>query len=122
MAVDIAHYWGNDLTLDSTGDLLSVEDVTKGQQRVLRRLLTNPQEYVWHGEYGAGLPLYIGDPLDVDVVTAVIRFQIALEAQVAADPQANVIVNPILGGVHARVIYTDADTGNPVTLEFDVSQ
>jgi hypothetical protein len=122
MAADLAHWWGNDLSLSATGDLLSVGGVVKGQQRVLRRLLTNPQDYVWHGEYGGGLPLYIGDPLDIDIVTAVIRFQIANEAQVARDPLADVFVRPVLGGVQARIVYTDADAGNPTTLTFDVSE
>jgi hypothetical protein len=122
MALDLAHWFGNDLSLNATGDLLPVGDVVKGQQRVLRRLLTSPQDMVFHGEYGGGLPFYIGDPLDIDVVTAVIRFQVAHEAQVAQDPQAQLIVRPILGGVQARIVYTDADAGNPVTLSFDVSE
>lgn len=121
MAKDLAHYWGNDLSSSASGDLLTVGETTKGQQRVLRRLMTNPQEYFFHGDYGAGLPLYIGEPADLDLIEAVIRFQIAHEPQVAQDPPPTIFTRPILGGVWVRVIYTDVDAGNPVTLEFDVT-
>lgn len=122
MAKDLAHWWANDLSQSASGDLLTVGETTKGQQRVLRRLMTNPQEYLWHGDYGAGLPLYIGEPANLDLIEAVIRFQIAHEPQVAQDPPPQIITQPILGGVWVRIIYTDVDAGNPVTLEFDVTE
>lgn len=122
MAQDLYHWFGNDLVASPTGDLYTVGDTTKGNQRVLRRLLTSPEDVLFHPEYGAGLPFYIGEPTDISIVEAVIRYQIALEAQVARDPQAKVIVSPIFGGVQARIIYTDADSGNPTTLSFDVNE
>lgn len=122
MASDIFHWFGNDLNVSATGDLLTVGDVTKGNQRVLRRLLTSPGDLVFHPEYGAGLPLYIGEPTDIATIEAVIRYQSVLESQIARDPQAQVIVNPIFGGVHARIIYTDADSGNPTSLSFDINE
>lgn len=122
MATDLNQWFGNDLNVSATGDLLTVGDVTKGHQRLLRRLLTSPTDYLWHPEYGAGLPLYIGEPLDKDTVEAVIRYQVALEPQVARDPEARVEIAPIFAGVHARIIYTDADSGNPTTLSFNVNE
>jgi hypothetical protein len=122
MASDIFHWFGNDLNVSATGDLLTVGDVTKGNQRVLRRLLTSPDDLVFHPEYGAGLPLYIGEPTDIATIEAIIRYQSVLESQIARDPQAQVIVNPIFAGVHARIIYTDADSGNPTSLSFDINE
>lgn len=122
MAFDLAHWHGADLNVGATGDLMLVGDVVKGHQRVIRRLLTSPTDMLFHPEYGAGVPFFVGEPLDPDVIEAVIRYQIALEAQVARDPEARVEVRPIFGGVHVRIIYTDSDSGNPTTLSFSVNE
>ena len=52
---DINHLWGNDLAFSATGDLATADVPTLTQQRVLRRLLTNPGDYIWELDYGAGL-------------------------------------------------------------------
>jgi hypothetical protein len=39
---DVYHYIGGDISASNTGDLQGVTDTVRGQQRVLRRLLTNP--------------------------------------------------------------------------------
>ena len=52
---DISHQWGSDLSIGPTGDFALVSGAILGQQRVLRRLLTNPGDYIWHPDYGAGL-------------------------------------------------------------------
>jgi hypothetical protein len=122
MASDLFHWIGNDLAITPTGDIATVDDLLKGQQRVVRRLLTYPGDMVFDAEYGAGLPLYVGELLHADVIEAVTRYQIAHESQVARDPQAQVIVTPVFGGVQERIIYTDADSGNPVTLSFDINE
>src|SRR5581483_995049 len=53
---DVFHYWGNDVSLSNTQDLLLVSGTVMGQQRVLRRLLTNPGDYLFDPNYGGGLP------------------------------------------------------------------
>ncbi|MDR3473325.1 MAG: hypothetical protein P4M09_16825 [Devosia sp.] len=118
---DLFHWWGEDLDVGSTGDLATVEGTSRGQQRVLRRLLTNPGDYIWHPEYGAGLPGYIGKNLDMDALTAVIRSQILLESAVSKSPEPSIVVSPISDGVFVRVIYVDGDTGQQVNLSFDVN-
>lgn len=122
MAQDIAHWFGNDLSVSPTGDLLLVGDLEKGRQRILRRLLTPTESYIWHTDYGAGLPSYIGELRDDDLLEAVIRYQIAHEAQVAPLPPPDVTTTPIFAGVQSRIVYTDADSGNPTSLGFDLTE
>ena len=57
---DAFHQWGSDLATGSTGDISTISGQLLGQQRVLRRLLTNPGEYIWQLDYGAGLARFIG--------------------------------------------------------------
>ena len=61
---DAAHYFGSDLQFSANGDLLVADGLDESQQRILRRLLTNLKDYLWQPTYGAGLPSYIGKPLD----------------------------------------------------------
>lgn len=119
---DLYHYFEQDLQSSATGDLRSVDGIERGQQRVIRRLMTPAGSYIWHPEYGAGLPQRIGDLLDVDAVTALIRSQIFMEAAVRKDPDPIITVKPILGGVFVRIIYVDAVTGEQNLLAFDVTQ
>ena len=57
---DIQHTFGNDLTLSATGDIAIVDGTQRGQERVLRRLLTNPGDYIWLLNYGAILRRMVG--------------------------------------------------------------
>lgn len=61
---DLAHYFGNDLSVSAAGDLLAVDGDTKTQQRILRRLLTNPGDMMFHPDYGAGLGQWVGKLFD----------------------------------------------------------
>ena len=62
-----------------TGDISVASGPLLGQQRVLRRLLTNPGEYIWQLDYGAGLARFIGQPVNPSQITAVIRSEIFKE-------------------------------------------
>ena len=59
---DAALIWGGDLGAGNTGDIALASGTILGQQRILRRLLTNPGDYIWHTEYGAGLAQFVGSP------------------------------------------------------------
>jgi hypothetical protein len=83
---DIDHVFGSDLAVTVSGDLAAVSGSTLGQQRVLRRLLTNAGDYIWKLTYGAGLPSVIGMPVDAAAVTGLVRSQIFLESAVAQTP------------------------------------
>lgn len=120
--MDLFQWWDQDLAVGPTGDLLPVDGTTQGQQRVLRRLLTSPGSYIWHPEYGAGLPAYIGQTADTQGIEALIRAQLTLEASVAQDPAPVIQVQPIPSGVFVQIRYVDGDTGKQVNLSFDVSK
>lgn len=119
---DLNHYIGSDLTTSPTGDFATVDGTVKGQQRVLRRLLTNPGDYIWHPTYGGGLGKKVGSTLDVDEIDAVIRGQIAMEAAVAKSPPPIIEVRPIPNGVFVRIAYSDAVSKTPQILSFNVNR
>ena len=82
---DAFQYFGSDLTLSATGDLLAADGLDGCTQRILRRLLTNPGDYLWQPDYGAGLPSYIGRPLDQAALTALIKSQMYQQANLSFD-------------------------------------
>lgn len=114
---DISHAFGSDLQVDATGDLLVSSGSQLGQERVLRRLMSNPQSYIWSPDYGAGLARFLGEPAAEDRIAAIIRSQMRLEAAVARipPPAVTVSVDPA-GVVTATIRYVDAETGDPVSL------
>lgn len=118
---DASQYFGSDLTLSATGDLLVADGLEESKQRILRRLLTNPGDYLWEPDYGAGLPTYIGRPLDQAALTALIKAQMYQEASVAHDPEPQVAVQAIANGLSVQIAYTYAPTGQTATLAFDVT-
>lgn len=119
---DLYHYVGNDLAASATGDLQTVDGAIKGQQRILRRLLTNPGTYIWHPEYGAGLPAKIGDLIDVPKIRALIRGQMLLEEAVAKIPEPVIDLQVIPEGLAAQIQYVDAVNKTPQVLSFSVTR
>jgi phage baseplate assembly protein W len=119
---DVFQYYGNDIGQSSTGDVLPTSGTEEGKQRVLRRLLTNQGEYLWHPDYGAGVPAFVGQNLDIAKIKAVIRGQMLLEAVVAKSPEPVIVIQQITGGIACSIQYEDAVTSQPVTLAFDVTK
>ncbi|WP_419757349.1 hypothetical protein [Acidisoma sp.] len=105
---DINHTFGGDLAVGASGDLAAVSGSTLGQQRVLRRLLTNPSDYIWQLTYGAGLPSMIGMPVDAAAIAGLIRSQIFLEGAVAQTPTPLIDVQAQSNIVSLQITYTDA--------------
>jgi phage baseplate assembly protein W len=122
---DISHQWGSDLTIGPTGDLAVAAGASLGQQRVLRRLLTNPGDYIWQLDYGAGLARFIGQPGNALQIRAVVRSQIFKEAAVARTPEPVIDVSfapaGAAGTVYVHIRYVDANTGQTQLLSFSVS-
>ena len=118
---DVFHLFNSDLTFSASGDLLTAAGRAETTQRLLRRLLTNARDYLWQPGYGAGLPGYIGAPLDTGPLSALVKAQMYLEAGVAHDPEPQVTLTPIPNGVSARIVYTGVEGGDPVLLNFDIT-
>lgn len=125
---DLNHVWSQDIITSPTGDLGVVNGATRSQQRVLRRLLTNPldangpPDYPLHPTYGAGLARYVGRNVDPAKMRTLIRGQMLLEDSVARNPQPQITVttpDPTTISVYIR--YTVAGSGAPATLSFNVN-
>ena len=116
---DLAHLWGGDLSWSSTGDLAVVDTPSVTQQRVLRRLLTVPGDYIWSMTYGAGLAGFVGQPGIANAITATVRAQVLRETAVAPTPAPAIQVAPDqVGNLYIQVTYTDAALGTSETIAF----
>lgn len=126
---DLSHFFGDDLSVSASGDLMTADGIDLTNQRVIRRLMTIDGEYIWHPEYGGSVPLRVGGVngvtddeeagVGVSTVDAVVRVQMFLEAAVARVPEPNIKTQPILNGVAVGISYIDALTGKGVSLDFD---
>jgi hypothetical protein len=119
---DLDHDFGGDLALSPTGDLATVSGTVLGQQRVLRRLLTNAGDYIWQLDYGAGLPATIGTPVAAAAIEGLVRSQIFLEAAVARSPAPVIAVQASGGLVSLGIRYADAETNTTQTLGVSLDQ
>ena len=119
---DAAQWFGNDLATGPTGDIAVATSPIDTQQRVLRRLLTNPGDYLWNPGYGAGLSAMVGQPVNPARIAAIIRTQMLQEAGVARDPPPRVrVMSDNAGTVTANIVYTDALTNSVQTLNVPVA-
>lgn len=128
---DLDHFWGGDLTLSPTGDLATVQGAARGQQRIIRRLCSNGSnaldqpvgEYLFHPDYGAGLPRLVGEPGISGFAEAVSREQMLMEPAVQQSPPPGVTISQsALGLLSLTIAYVDVPTQTPQTLSFDVAE
>ncbi len=121
---DLSHQWGADLQIGTTGDLATASGVELGQQRVLRRLLTNVEDYIWQLTYGAGLARFIGEPGSAIRIRALIRSQIFKEAAVARSPEPVIDVqlapDGAPGTVYVDLRYTDSASAQTSVVSFSL--
>lgn len=118
---DISHQFGSDLLVGSTGDLALADGTELTQQRVLRRLLTNPGDYIWQLSYGAGLAQFVGLPVSALRLRGAIRTQMILEATVAQVPEPVVdLQSGATGDVYVTVSYVDATDNSTEVLTFQL--
>jgi hypothetical protein len=119
---DLSQQFGGDLERGPTGDLAIVYGGALSQQRLLRRLLTNPGDYIWHLDYGAGLAQFVGQPARASQIRAVIRGQMFKEAVVARTPEPDIDVQfDDAGAVYVQIRYADATTGQTQLLSFSAT-
>lgn len=115
--IDLNHNYGNDLSIGPTGDIALSFGTMTGQQRVVRRLMTNMGDYIWHLDYGAGIGGMVGMPTNVPAITGIIRSQTSKEAAVSLTPTPVITVQSTdTGTVTATIQYADADTGDTQVL------
>lgn len=119
---DVFHYWGNDISVSPTGDLARATGTERSKQRVLRRLMTPPSDYVMHTDYGGGLPSYVGQSVDIEPIEALITGQMMLEASVTRSPRPTADLRAIINGISASISYVVAPEKVPAVLSFDLSQ
>lgn len=119
---DLFHYVGTDLSASPSGDLLPVTDAERRKQKVLRRLITNQGDLVFHPEYGAGLGQKIGQSVNVNEWKALILGQMLLEDCVARNPEPVITLSTTENGVNVNVKYNDAISGTPEFLNFDITR
>lgn len=115
---DISLEWNDDFQPDATGDILIVDGDDEVRQRLERRLFTAVQGYVWHPDYGAGLPQKIGSVMSAQEIKAVCMSQLVLEDSVAPSPPAQLTVAMQPGGICIiSIIYWSAKTGVSVSFQ-----
>jgi len=120
---DIYQNYGQDIQVSITGDLLISNGSTRSQQRVLRRLLTSPLDYIWHTDYGAGVGNFVGQALSSDLfdeIRSLINSQIFLEDSVSQTPPPEIFLQTIQGGLWCQINYTENPTQQPIVLTFNV--
>ncbi len=118
---DLNLTFGGDLAVGPTGDLALVDGVALAEQRVLRRLLTNPGDYIWQISYGAGLGQFVGQPGAPAAINGVTRAQVLLEAMVANNPAPAIDTALAADGtVTLSLRYTDAASGQTNLLSISV--
>jgi hypothetical protein len=130
---DLYQIWSTDLQQSNSGDIMPVTGTDRGKQRILRRLLTNPAdpkvpndpgEYIFDPTYGAGLRKYIGKNQDkgtLDRLQGIVQGQILQEAVVASTPAPVISIQQLPDfSLWVWIQYTDAATGVPVVLSFNV--
>ena len=104
-----------------TGEIMPGCATDEGEQRVIRRLLTSAGQYIWHMEYGAGLPAYVGQPVQLQAIQAIVLSQLLLEDCVSQDPPPQVVATSILNGINLNISYLDNNVGKQVTVGFDLN-
>ena len=114
---DASLVFGSDLLLGPTGDLASVSGDAQTQQRVIRRLCTNPGGYIWALSYGGGFPAFVGATVTADQIGAVARAQMALEATVAQSPAPVVTTSAdSFGNITASITYATSNGAQTVAV------
>ncbi len=112
--------WNNDFRVSPQGGLVLVDGDDEARQRLMRRLCTAVKGYIWHPEYGAGLPQKIGDPWQPTQIESICREQVNQESSVALNPPPIVGVAEVIPGmISIDIRYWSAQTG--AAVQFNIT-
>jgi phage baseplate assembly protein W len=118
---DLALDFGGDLAAGPSGDIAIADNMQLTEQRVLRRLLTNPGDYIWQLTYGAGLGQFVGQPGAPAAITGTAKAQLLREARVAQTPAPSAATTAAADGtVTLTLRYADAAAGQTNLLSIPV--
>lgn len=118
---EISHSFGSDLDLDGVGGLAIADGAEESRQSIMRRLFTNPGAYLWHLDYGAGLPQSVGRNITAAEIQGVIAAQMIEESGVdQSQPVTTTVTGNAAGYYNCTISYTDADTGTQQALTFTI--
>jgi hypothetical protein len=119
--MDINHYFSADVIPSGTGDLSAVDGATMSQQRVIRRLLTNPGDYSFHPDYGIGAGRYVGtDTGKLGELKALIASQIFQEDSVARTPLPVIEVYMEKSLLWINIQYMEITTGTMQVINMPI--
>jgi len=123
--MQLQQFFGNDLILNSQGDLMVSDGDELTNELIVRRLLTNPGTYIWHPKYGAGIGRFIGEALsssNFDYIKTIIISNIFMESGVSQFPSPQIDFTPLGNNIlQCDIFYTSALTKNPVSVSFPVN-
>lgn len=122
---DLSLGWQSDLEIGPTGDFVIASGAQATQQRLVRRLLTNPGEYIWQLDYGAGLGQYVGQPMQPLHLRAIIRGQLLREATVVRTPEPSISLSTqteaSAGTLYVSIRYLEASTLETQVLDLPLA-
>ena len=122
---DLSLGWQSDLEIGPGGDFVIASGAQVTKQRVVRRLFTNPGEYIWQLDYGAGVGQYVGRPIQPLHLRAVIRGQMFKEAMVARTPEPSISLDnqPGIGAgiLNLSIRYFEASAPETQVLDLPVA-
>jgi hypothetical protein len=104
--IALACNWGGDLSVGPSGDIAVSPIQLEIQQRIIRRLLTNSGNYIWHTEYGAGLGSYVGLPYSQNTIENTTLDQLLHEQLIVTAPPPSVQISQSPGGVFSATSVT----------------
>lgn len=120
---DLSLEWNSDFVKSSTGDLELADGDTLSRQRITRRLFQATKAYIFHLEFGAGLPQRVGDPISLSLLRALVVSQLGMETSVskATPPKVTVTYDGNNPGLYiVQIDYVSQATGNTVSFNLSV--
>lgn len=121
--MELNQQYGFDLVITPNSQLGVVDGTQETYQRILRRLMTNPGQYLFAPDYGAGLGIYVGANLNSALehqIKGVITTQMFKEDTVAQSPRPVISLSQNGTQLTVSITYAIKPSGLVYTLSFTV--